>query len=530
MPGPAFRFAPKNRRRILCVFPEYAWSFGTFNYAFPLFGRVKAFMPPQGILLIAALLPPEWEVVLVDENVRPAREDEFVRADVVFASGMHMQREQIRDVILRSHAAGKPVVLGGPSASSMPEWYPEADIIHQGEAGDATFELFDMIDRGVERPRRQVVFRTAERLSMTDLPMPAYHLVDVRNYLICTVQYSSGCPHSCDFCDIPSLYGRRPRHKDPDRIVRELDNLASAGANSVYFVDDNFIGDPDAARELLDRLATWQDKWDTAVRLSCEATLELAEHPDILSRMRDAFFTNVFCGVESPETRALQGMGKSVNLRRPILESFETINRYGLEIATGLIMGFDTDTDRTPRAIADFIHASRAPLNTLNILYALPGSTLYRRMKEAGRIVDSENRESNIKFLQPCEQLIESWRCVIAEVYKPSALYGRYAAQAEMTYPNRRRPRYPIRRATPRNIHRALRILTRLIWRAGVQADYRAEFWSMFRSQLRQGNIENIFQIATTACHLISYARDCAAGRANASNFACHARPRRAKS
>ena len=512
-------------RRILCLFPEYAWSFATFNYAFPLMGSVKAFMPPQGILLIAALAPARWEIRFVDENVRPATEDDLRWADVVFTTGMHIQRERIRDVIARSHRAGRSVVLGGPSASSAPEWYPEADIIHCGEAGDATRRLFELIDLDPGRPPRQTVLRTVERLPMTELPMPAYRLIDVRNYLLCTVQFSSGCPHNCDYCDIPALYGRRPRHKSPSQIIRELDFLAAAGTPSVYFVDDNFIGDPQATRELLEHLAAWQDRWDGQVRLSCEATLRLAEYPDILARMRDAFFTNVFCGVETPESGALRAIKKTVNLQKPILGVIDTLNSYGIEVAVGLIMGFDTDTERTPRAIADFIRASQAPIQAVNILYALPKTPLYERLREEGRIVCDDHRDSNIRFLQPYERVVADWRRVIAEAYEPKALYHRYAAQAERTYPHRRRPRHPLLQATPRNIRRAVSMLTRLIWRAGLQADYRADFWSMFWTQLRQGHVENIFQIGMVAHHLINYARDCVAGRMHASNYARRIRP-----
>ena len=520
-----FQFTPRHTRRILCLSPEYAWSFATFNYAFPLMGSVKAFMPPQGILLIAALVPASWEVRFIDENVRPAAEEDLRWADVVFTTGMHIQRDQIQDVIARAHRAGKSVVLGGPSASSAPEWYPEADIIHCGEVGDATRRMFELIDNAPQRPPRQITLLTVERLPMTQLPVPAYHLINVRNYLLCTVQFSSGCPHNCDYCDIPALYGRRPRHKNPAQIIHELDLLAAAGTPSVYFVDDNFIGDPQAARELLEHLVAWQDKWDGQVRLSCEATLRLAEYPDILAQMRDAFFTNVFCGVETPESDALRAIKKTVNLQNPILEVIATLNGYGIEVAVGLIMGFDTDTEQTPLAIVDFIHASQAPIQAVNILYALPKTPLYERLKAAGRIVCDDHRDSNIQFLQPYEQVVATWRRVIAEAYEPRALYHRYATQAEKTYPHRRRPRRPLRQATPRNLRRALSILTRLIRRAGVQADYRAEFWSMFWIQLRQGRIENIFQIAMVAYHLIKYARDCVAGRMHASNYAHRIRP-----
>jgi len=519
-PDSTFQFTPQHTRRILCLFPEYAWSFATFNYAFPLMGSVKAFMPPQGILLIAALAPARWEIRFIDENVRPATENDLCWADVVFTTGMHIQREQIQDVIIRAHRAGRPVVLGGPSASSAPEWYPDADIIHCGEVGVATRRMFELIDCAPERSPRQIILRTVERLPMTEWPMPAYHLINTRNYLLCTVQFSSGCPHACDYCDIPALYGRRPRHKNPAQIIHELDFLAAAGTPSIYFVDDNFIGDPQATCELLEHLAAWQDKWDCRVRLSCEATLRLAEYPDILAQMRDAFFTNVFCGVETPESGALRAIKKTVNLQKPILDVIDTINGYGIEVAAGLIMGFDTDTEQTPRAIADFIRASQAPIQTVNILYALPKTPLYERLQEAGRIVCDDHRDSNIQFLQPYEQVLANWRRVIAEAYDPKALYRRYATQAEKTYPHRRRPRHPLLQAAPRNLLRAFSILTRLIRRAGLQADYRAEFWSMFWTQLRQGRLENVFQIAMVAHHLINYARDCVAGLTHASNYA----------
>ena len=169
-----FHFTPEHTRRILCVFPKYAWSFGTFNYSFPLMGIVKAFMPPQGILLIAALVPARWEIRFIDENIRPATEDDLRWADAVFTTGMHIQREQIRDVIGRAHRAGRSAILGGPSASSAPEWYPEADIIHFGEVGDATFKLFELIDRNPGRPPQQIMLRTSrtpanDRVSHTSL-------------------------------------------------------------------------------------------------------------------------------------------------------------------------------------------------------------------------------------------------------------------------------------------------------------------------------------------------------------------------
>ena len=466
-------FTPGHARRILCVFPRYGMSFGTFNYSFPLTPSVKAFMPPQGILLIAALMPKKWMVRFIDENNTPATEEDFRWADAVFTSGMHIQRESLRDVIERGHKAGKPVVLGGASASAAPEWYPEADIIHAGEAGDATFRIFELIDKNLSRPPEQLIFHTSDRLLMTEYPPPAYHLIDINKYFLCSVQFSSGCPNVCDFCDVPVLYGRRPRHKSAAQIIGELDLLAAGGAPSVHFLDDNFFGEPDAARELLHELVAWQDRWDCQVRLSLEATLEISQHPDLLELLQKAYFTNIFCGVESPEAEALRAIKKSFNTKRPILEAIDTFNQYGMEVAVGLIMGFDTDTKETPRVLAEFVRASQTPVHTLNILYALPKTPLYNRLEKADRIVSDVGRDSNIQFLRPYDELISDWLNLISEVYEPEALYQRYQTQAIKTYPNRRRPKFPLRQLTPRNLRRAFSIFARLIWHVGIRSDYR---------------------------------------------------------
>ena len=513
-------YTPGHSRRILCVFPKYGMSFGTFNYSFPLTPSVKAFMPPQGLLLIAALMPETWQVRFIDENNTTATEEDFYWADAVFTSGMHIQRENLRDVIRRGHRAGRPVVLGGASASAAPEWYSEADIIHSGEAGDATYKVFDAIDRDPSRRPEQEIFSTSERLDMTEYPPPAYQLIDMSKYFLCSVQFSSGCPNGCEFCDVPALYGRRPRHKSTAQIIRELDMLAVGGAPSVHFLDDNFFGKPEATRELLVELAAWQDKWDCLVRLSCEATLEISQHPDLLELLQKAYFTNIFCGVESPEPEALRAIKKTFNTKRPILDAIDTFNQYGLEVAIGLIMGFDTDTPQTPRVMAEFIRASQTPVHTLNILYALPKTPLYNKLEKAGRIISDEGRDSNVDFLRPYDELIRDWLNLISEVYEPEALYQRYETQTVKTYPHRRRPKFPLRQVTPRNLRRAFSIFARLIWHVGIRSDYRGVFWRMFRNQLRQGLIENIFQIALVGHHLIMYTRDTVAGRIHACHFA----------
>lgn len=518
---PLRAFQPRSRRRVLLVSPRFSHSFGTFNHAFPLM-NVKGFMPPQGILVIAALLPKAWEFRFIDENVRPATAADFVWADVVFTSGMHIQRAQINDIIQRAHHAEKPVALGGPSVSSAPEYYPNADYLHVGEAGDATLQLLQILDDTKQPPTAQIVLRAASLLPLQQFPVPAYQALRVRDYLLGSVQFSSGCPFTCEFCDIPALYGRSPRLKRPEQILRELNELADGGAVSIYFVDDNFIGNPKAARELLPHLVEWQRRRDYTVRLSCEATLNIASHEDILEMMRQAFFTNVFIGIETPEPNALRAMRKVQNLRLPILEGVQTLNRYGIEVAAGIIMGLDTDTAETPQAIIDFARLSNIPILTVNILYALPKTALYQRLASAGRLlsdVDSANRDSNVEFLVPYHEVVRRWLDVIAAVYEPETLYARYNYNAEHTYPNRLKPARPLKQATPENLARAFGILARLLWRVGYRGDYRRAFWNTTWRHLRHGNVETVFQVTMVAHHLICYARECSAGKLQSSNY-----------
>jgi radical SAM superfamily enzyme YgiQ (UPF0313 family) len=438
----------------------------------------------------------------------------------VLVSGMHVQAPQINTIHARAKAAGKVTVLGGSSVSGAPDMYPAFDYLHIGELGDATDELIAMLDQSVDAPAEQVRFETKERLPLADFPLPAYERVPLRRYLLTSIQFSSGCPYRCEFCDIPALYGRQPRLKSPEQIIRELDAIIAQPnpPTVVYFVDDNFIGNRKAAREMLPHLVKWQKRRGFPIQFACEATLNIAKQIDILELMRQAAFITIFVGIETPEPEALKGIVKEQNAAVPMLEGIRTLNSYGLEVTSGIIFGLDTETAESERRLIEFVEASQVPILTMNLLQALPKTPLWDRLAKAGRLISDPNLESNVRFLRPHDEVLASWRRTIAYCYAPERVFGRYRHQIEATYANRINT--PLRtKLTWRNIRRGLILTFNLTVRVGILADYRHVFWAAVRHALRRGRIEDIFGMTFVAHHLILFTRDALRGKERASFY-----------
>jgi radical SAM superfamily enzyme YgiQ (UPF0313 family) len=509
-------------RRVLCVFPRYSPSFGSFEFSYPLTDGVRAFMPPQGLLVIAAVIPPTWQARFIDENLAPATTADFEWAEVVFVSGMHVQRPQIEDIRRRAQALGRVAVLGGSSVSACPEYYPDFDYLHVGELGDATDELFERLTRDITRPDRQIVLTTRERRELTEFPMPAYELAQLKHYFLGSIQFSSGCPYQCEFCDIPALYGRNPRFKSAGQIAAELDKMLECGlTGAVYFVDDNFIAHKRAVRELLPHLVEWQKRNRYPVVFACEATLNIAKRPEILELMREAMFETVFCGIETPDPDALKAMSKEHNNMVPIYEAIETLNGFGMEVVSGIILGLDTDKPDTGKRLLDFVERSKIPMLTMNLLQALPRTPLWDRLKREGRLIDSEDhRESNVDFLMPYDQVLEMWRECMRSGYTAEALYARYEHQIEATYPNRLHPKdSALSEPSWGNLRRGLTIVSRIIWHVGLRGHYRSVFWRFAWRRIKRGQIGELITVALVAHHLILFAREASSGRRDASHY-----------
>jgi radical SAM superfamily enzyme YgiQ (UPF0313 family) len=515
----AHRYIPQSHRKILCVFPKYSRSFGTFHHAFGLKG-VQAFMPPQGLLIVAAYLPQAWDIRFVDENIRSATRADYRWADVVIVSGMHIQKLQMNQINDRAHQAGKITVVGGPSVSGCPEYYPDFDILHLGELGDATDQMIEYLDRHPDRPKEQIRFETKDRLPLHKFPTPAYDKLDLNRYFLANIQFSSGCPYQCEFCDIPILYGRNPRMKTPQQVLRELDTMLEVGnPGAVYFVDDNFIGNRRAVAELLPYLIDWQKTNGYPIQFACEATLNLAQSPKLLEMMREAYFCTVFCGIETPEPQALQAISKDHNLSMPILEAVKRLNEYGMEVVSGIILGLDTDTPETGDRILKFIRLSQIPMLTINLLYALPKTPLWNRLSAEGRIVPEAGRESNVEFLMPYDDVIKMWQRCIAEAYEPKFLYERFLYQCQHTYPNRIKVPNSPARTSPEKIRKGLAMLAKILLQVGVLSNYRQTFWQMAKPALEKKKIEQVIHVGLVAHHLIQFTQECTQGVESASFY-----------
>jgi radical SAM superfamily enzyme YgiQ (UPF0313 family) len=510
----------RNKRRVLCVFPRYTPAFGTFNHAYRLMRGVKAFMPPQGLLLVAAYMPDSWEVRFIDENIRRATAAELAWADVVMMSGMHVQAPQVHDIAARAKAVGRVSVLGGPSASASPEMYPEVDYLHLGELGDGTDALIAQLDASIEAPAAQMCFKTEQRLPLSDFPIPAYHLIPLKSYLLSTLQFSSGCPYRCEFCDIPGLYGRQPRLKTPQQIITELDAMRAQGAHptTVYFVDDNFIGNKKATREMLPHLVEWQKRNDYPMLFACEATLNIAKQTDVLELMREAQFVGVFVGIETPEADALKAMRKEQNVSIPMMESIKTLNDFGLEVTSGIILGLDTDSDDTEARLRDFIDLSKIPMLTINLLQALPKTPLWDRLAREQRLVEDADRESNVRFLRPYDEVVAMWRRSIAYANDPERLFDRFAQQVERTYVNRKLA--PARgKLTWANLSGAAVLAFRVLIYLIILSDYRRPFLRAARHAFKHKQYDAVLGIAFIGYHLVEFTREALRGQQNASFY-----------
>ena len=414
--------------KVLLVYPEMPPTYWSLKYALPFIGK-KAIFPPLGLLTVAAMLPRDWDLSLVDMNVEPLREAAVAQADLVLVSAMIVQKDSLERVIQLCRRLGKPIVAGGPYPTSCHGQIQGVDHFVLNEA-ETTLPAFL---RDFERGRARAVYTSTERPDLSLSPPPRFDLVRREDYAEMALQYSRGCPYNCEFCDIIELFGRRPRVKTPAQLLREMELLHQSGwQGPLFLVDDNFIGNRREVRALLPELTRWQRERQHPFSLFTEASLDLAEDEPLMAEMVQAGFNMVFMGIETPDLCTLKATAKPQNLKSDLLASVRKIQRAGLEVAGGFIVGFDSDADDIFERQIRFIQEAGIPTAMVGLLTALPGTQLHRRLRSEDRLTAESGGGNNthdlrLNFLPRMDtrKLIEGYKQILAEIYAPSRYFER---------------------------------------------------------------------------------------------------------
>ncbi len=504
---------PISRRRVLLVYPRFAGtSFWNYRATCELLGaRYSA--APLGLITVAALLPPAWDVRLVNRNTEELRDADLDWADVVMTGGMLPQRNDTLHLIERAQRRGKPVVVGGPDATCAPDVYAAAEFRVLGEAEEVMAELVAALEGGARRGS----FAASRYPDLTRSPVPRFDLLKLDHYLHVGVQFSRGCPFDCEFCNVIELNGRAPRTKTPEQMLRELDTLRELGYRGhVDFVDDNLIGNRKAVKPFLRELARWLRARRWPFEFSTEASLDLAADAELLELLRAANFFAVFLGIETPDPAALLSANKRQNMKRDVAESVRAIHRAGIFVNAGFIVGFDAERGSVSEAMVRCIEDAGIPVCMVGLLFALPGTRLARRLGAEGRLDadagydegDADQCTSGINFrsLRPRREVLRDYRDVIERVYSPAAYFGRARRVGRELDRSAHRIQPSLR-----NVVRDLRGFLGMAWRMGLRdPEVRVEWWRSFADCLvhNPAALKIVLSFAALYLHLGPYSRE----------------------
>jgi radical SAM superfamily enzyme YgiQ (UPF0313 family) len=495
---------------VLMVFPRFnPHSFWNLQELCDIRG-VRCPAPPLGLITVAALLPPTWNLRLVNRNAEELSESDLAWADMVMTGGMLPQQVDSLSLIGLCHAHGKPVVVGGPDATSSPDLYRAADFLVLGEAEGIINQFVAAWSAG----SRGGVFEAEKfQVDVSKSPMPRFDLLKREHYVYIGVQFSRGCPFNCEFCDIIELYGRVPRTKTNAQMLAELDMLYRIGHRGhVDFVDDNLIGNKKSLKKFLPALERWQRERNYPFQFSTEASMNLADDAELLQMLRKANFFAIFVGIESPDTATLVSMQKKQNTRRSLAESVHKIYGAGMFVLAGFIIGFDAEKNSVAEGMIDCIEATGIPVCMVGLLTALPNTQLTRRLQKEGRLLpmpaddkgDQCTAGLNFVTLRPRRDILADYRTVLKSIYQPAAYFERVRTVGRaLDCPNH------VLMSSFREMRRDLAVFFRLMWRMTVQRpELRRHFWRTFFDCARHniGALEYVITMMVFYLHLGTFA------------------------
>jgi radical SAM superfamily enzyme YgiQ (UPF0313 family) len=510
---------------IVLINPRFEVSYWGLEHALPILSK-RANMPVACLPLLAALTPPGHQVTLVDENVEELDFARLARADLVGLTGMSVQRQRMREILTELKARGVFTAVGGPWISVQEDYFGDlADVIFVGEAEETWPQFLDEWKLG----RHQRRYEQAEKSDMSRVPTPRFDLLKMRYYLFGSLQFSRGCPFQCEFCDIIVTFGRRPRLKTSAQVIAELEALRATRTRIVFIVDDNLIGNKKAVKQLLRDVIAYQWSRGYPFIFVTEASLDLAEDDELLALMARANIVSVFIGIESPNEESLREAKKFQNVRpvAPMVERVRKIQRAGLEVWSGMMLGFDSDGPAIFEAQRQFIHDARIINAMAGMVHAIPKTPLHDRLSRAGRLDPSDRPEfgTNVVPLRLSrEELRDGYVRLMDELYDPEAYFGR---MEDLYIDGRLDPDSGIRPYWRRHHGAALRtkllntamggvLLGRLLWRLPEARLRREYLWRLGRLLRRRPSPSMLLAFAVKCAmhyHQHTMARRMASGQ-----------------
>jgi radical SAM superfamily enzyme YgiQ (UPF0313 family) len=495
---------------VLLLYPLFPKSFWSFEKMLDLIDR-KVMLPPLGLVTVAAILPQEWNFKLVDRNVRDVTEEEWDWAETVIMSAMIVQKEDMLAMIKESKRRGKLVGVGGPYPTALSGEVAEADYLILDE-GEMTLPMFV---EAVEKGEKSGVFRAknGERPDVTTTPVPRFDLLQLDAYGEMSVQFSRGCPFQCEFCDIIVLYGRKPRTKNPEQILAELQCLYDLGwRRSIFMVDDNFIGNKRNVKLFLKQLQPWMVEHGFPFSFSTEASVDLANDQEMLDMMVACNFGAVFLGIETPDEESLAMTQKFQNTRDSLSESVETIAKSGIRVMAGFIIGFDGEKAGAGQRIVNFVEKTAIPTALFSMLQALPDTALWHRLIKENRLrsqavetAGSQTSLMNYIPTRPLEDIAREYVEAFWDLYEPSKFLGRtyrhFLMLGEAKYPKKEN-------STKQKVEWVtIRALFTICWRQGLVRSTRWQFWNcLIRMAIKNpGGLSSYLSTCALAEHFIDY-------------------------
>ena len=481
--------------KILLVYPETPDTFWSFKHVLRFISKRAAF-PPLGLLTLAAMLPKDWELQLVDTNVERLKDSHLHWADYVMISGMIVHRESVNRIVERCLKLSKTIIAGGPLFTTGHAAFPQIQHFVLGEAEDIMPKLIEDMRAGTLRHH----YQAAGRPDITQVPVPRYDLIDLRHYATMAVQFSRGCPYDCEFCDIIVMNGRVPRTKSPAQLVSELEALRARGwKDTVFIVDDNFIGNKKLTKALLREMISWRSRVRTGMGFFTEASVNLVDDVDLCQLMVQAGFKKVFLGIETPSAESLEECRKLQNRGRNLVETVKTLQRFGMEVMGGFIIGFDNDQQDIFKRQFEFIQRSGVVSAMVGLLTALPETRLYRRLLNEGRLekeTTGNNTEAVLNFKPKLnrEFLVNGYRELMKKLYEPHTYYQRIRIFLKDHHPSGPKLRFA---------WSDIQAFLKSFWLLGIWYRGRIAYWRFFWGTLlrRPRQFRNAIELAIIGCH-----------------------------